>query len=806
MNRFGLLSLYRSLTRHKLYAALNIGGLAIGIAVFIVLGLYVRFETSFEKWLPNHEETYLIQAEWNIPDSPFNGAFDSTMGGLLEELRAEHPGLVGTRLRGGVDRGSILRGGSSTLTDFVQVDPAFLDVIELPLVAGDRDSALARPNSAIISETLARSLFQDRDPIGRMITATYDEPQNYRVTAVFRDMPDATEINFDIATPLPKNPPNEVWYNWGSSQVQTFVRMEDPRDIPVFEDSMAQLVKRSAIDDLGSDAADVMSLRLQPLAEGHLTPEGQATASLRLTVVTLGIVGVLTLLIAMVNYVNLATARSVLRAREIAIRKVSGATRGAIIAQLLAEAVLNAALACLVGLILAEIALPLVNAAGGLSLAIPYALVIPALIMLAVIIGLAAGSYPALAISVYRPAAVLASSRAPGGGKSATRVREALVALQFGLATAFLIGTLVLAAQMQHVRNSDLGFERDGLLVVNSFDAAALSRSQRVAMIERWKALPGVRSVGIADSAPGGTGTVNFSTVSPPGATGPGPSLRRISTGPDFFEAIGAKPIAGRLLGDEFRLDDVSRRESGQIANILVDRSGSRALGFSDPQEAVGQVVRGANDDYEIVGVVEDLRFFTPREPHAATYFQYNGDMPAFPVANIRFNGNPREIASAVHSVWNEAADNVPFDAGGASMRLAEFYEDDERAARLFAIGAGLAVLIGMVGLWGLASFNTARRVKEIGIRKSLGASATDIVKLLVGQFMRPVLIANLIAWPLAYFAMRTWLAGFDDRIALSPLFFIGASLVAIAIAVLTVLGQSLRASRTAPAWALRHD
>ena len=228
-------------------------------------------------------------------------------------------------------------------------------------------------------------------------------------------------------------------------------------------------------------------------------------------------------------------------------------------------------------------------------------------------------------------------------------------------------------------------------------------------------------------------------------------------------------------------------------------------LGFRTPAEAVGKTVGGARPR-TIIGVIDELRFFSPRLPDEATYYIYFRELPPAPVGVIRFTGDPRAAMDAVRTTWRRLAPNVPPVVETADKRLAQFYEADDRAARLFGIGAGLAVLIACVGLWGLASFSTTQRVKEIGIRKTLGASSTDILKLLVGQFLRPVLIANLIAWPLAFLAMRWWLAGFGDRVALSPLYFIAASLVAASIAVLTVLGQSLRASRAEPAWALRHD
>lgn len=310
----------------------------------------------------------------------------------------------------------------------------------------------------------------------------------------------------------------------------------------------------------------------------------------------------------------------------------------------------------------------------------------------------------------------------------------------------------------------------------------------------------------MANTIVGGSGTRNGQNVPIPGVAGDGPSLIWEIVGPDFFEAYGPRLLAGRMF-DGRAADNSGGTDQAQPQNIVINEEAVSVLGFANPQDAAGKTV-GTDRPLTIIGVVNNMSFLGPRQPVPATYYYYYADPTSIDntVATIRFTGDPRVLIDRLEAIWQKIVPQVPFDVKTADDQLTQFYEDDERATRLFAIGAGLAVLIGMVGLWGLACFNTARRVKEIGVRKSLGASAADIVTLLVGQFMRPVLIANLIAWPVAYFAMRTWLAGFDDRIALSPIYFIGASLVAIAIAVLTVLGQSLRASRTAPAWALHHD
>ena len=807
MNRFALLSLYRSLTRHKLYAALNIGGLAVGIAVFLVLGLYVRFETSFEKWLPDHDRIYVVQTVWNLPGSPFNGRYSETMGGLLEQLQEDFPGTVGTRFWGGEGAGSILRRGVAIKEDVAEVDPSFFDIFDLPMVSGDGRRALADPAGAIISESLARKYFGTSDPIGQTITASYEEPRNYHIRGVFRDLPANSDMKASLLLPLRKGVERDSWFHWGSTHLITYLRFDTPAAARAYEQKLPAFVDRRASKDSGPNASKTEMIALLPLTEQHFASPTGGVSSKKLTVVTLGLVGVLTLLIAIVNYVNLATARAGLRAREVAMRKVLGADRKALITQFLGEAILTVGIAALGGLILAEMGLPLVNAAGGLSLALPYGLVVPSLAALVIVVGALAGSYPALLLSRFPAAAVLASSRSPGGGRAGTRMREALVVFQFGLAIAFMIGTAILLMQTRHVRQADLGYDRDGLIIIRSIANGNVAPNLRRAMVEAIRALPSVQKVALGGDGPGGSGTTNADNLPLPGVPGEGPNMRWVDTGPDFFQVYGARLLAGRMFDPTRREDDHQMTDAAKNHNIIINRLGVKQLRFASPEAAIGKVV-GGNRPRTIIGVVENLRFDSPRNPIAPTYFYYSGD-PAknYPmIAAIRYTGDPRAVLADIRSIWQQMVPQVPFEANTADKRLAIYYKADERTSRLFAIGAGLAVLIGCVGLWGLASFNTARRVKEIGIRKTLGASAADIVRLLVGQFLRPVLLANLIAWPLAFVAMRMWLAGFDDRVALSPLFFVGASLVALLIAVLTVLGQSLRASRAAPAWALRHD
>ncbi|SJM66905.1 hypothetical protein FM111_12345 [Brevundimonas diminuta 3F5N] len=804
MNRFALVSLYRSLIRHPLYTAVNVGGLAMGIAVFILLGLYVRFETSFETWLPEHQSIYQVQSEWNLPGSPFNGVMQNTPGGLLDMMQEDFPELKGTRI---LTSGKIIHNGVAMSENIAHVDPDFLDIFRLEMVRGDARTAMRDPANLVLSETAASRYFGSADPIGRTLTLSDGENADLRkVVGVFRDLPANTDFNFTAVTPMKPPAPDDMkmWRNLGALSVSTYLRFDTPGQARAFIDKLPAFVERHGAD-LGEKPAETLRYPLTPIADLRLASGDKGSDNRRLTIAMLGLVGLLALVIAIVNYVNLAVARAGLRAREVAMRKVVGASRGALIQQFLGEAIVLVALAALVGLILAELGLPLINAAADLSLTLPYGVVLPVLALLIVVIGAVAGFYPAVLLSRYPAALVLASARSPGGGRAGARVREALVVLQFTLATGFIIAAGVLFAQMQHVRSVDLGFQREGLLIVPAMTDSSLTESQRLALLAALRDVRGVTHVTTATLAAGGSNSHAAENMPVPGTPGDGPTLRKISVGPDFFATYGMTPVAGRVFDPNYRSDDSTETERAGGFNIVINRKAAEALGFALPQDAIGKTV-GGHRARTIVGVVEDARFFSPRTPIDPAVYVYKARIPDWPMVTMRYQGDPRQVMEQTRTVWRRIAPSAPFNGAHADRRLTELYAADDRAARLFGMGAGLAILIGCVGLWGLASFSTQQRVKEIGIRKTLGASSSDIVKLLVAQFLRPVLIANLFAWPLAFFAARTWLAGFDDRIALSPLYFIGASVVAVLIAVLTVLSQSIRASRAAPAWALRHD
>ncbi|MBZ6383946.1 ABC transporter permease [Sphingomonas sanguinis] len=798
-----LLSFYRSLTRHRLFALLNIGGLALGIAVFLVLFLYVRFETGYDRFMPGADKLYIIQERYFMPGlsdtpSPY------TMGGEWTHLKADYPNLVGTRL---FQRNAIVHQGNNVTSEaLAAVDANFFALLRFPAISGDPVKALADPDAAVITQEVAAKYFGSEPAIGRTITfAVEDKMLTYRVGAVIENMRDDSSVQDDIYVQLvPARFANEWFEHWGSTSLTTILRFPDAAAAHAFEGELGEFAKRHVFA-AGDIKPGQWQQSLRPLVDNHLYDPADRAA-----VTTLGVVGLLTLVIAIVNYVNLATARSGLRAREVAIRKVLGGTRAALMRQFMTEAVATVALAAVLGLALAELSLPLVNAAGGTTLAVHYlgaGSILPPLLLMVLTVGLVAGIYPALVLARFQPSAVLASARAPGGGRAGARLRAALVVGQFAIAIAFGISTATMLAQAAHVRDADLGFQRDSLFIVHSFEF--VDDAQRADVLRALAALPGVSSVTSAQNAPGSQDMTNNTVMYLAGKPeSSGRSMMHVATGDRYFETFGARLIAGRLFDRARPADDFSVHQRGSKTpyGVVINRTAAADLGFSDPATAIGKTMLG-NGTQTIIGVVDDLRFRGPREVVGGIVYRYESKPFPSAFAIVRYSGAPHAFRDAVEAMWKRVAPAVPF--GGRSVEenlYRAYYQQDAQRANLFTIGAVLAVLIGCIGLYGLAAFDTARRIKEIGIRKTLGASTADVLRLLIGQFMRPVVLANLIAWPIAFVAMRRWLGGFDDRIALSPLVFLGVALVAVVIATATIFAQSWRVARAEPAHALRYE
>ncbi|MFB9871721.1 FtsX-like permease family protein [Acetobacter farinalis] len=532
----------------------------------------------------------------------------------------------------------------------------------------------------------------------------------------------------------------------------------------------------------------------------HNAAIGEAGTSQQLVHI-LGLVGLAALATAIVNYINLATARAGMRAKDVAVRKILGASRFSLVVRFMTEAVLLALGAAGLALTLTESAVRWVNAFGGWQIPYEWAFILPVTLAIAVLVGSVAGLYPALALSAFRPVEVLSASRMPGGGRLERRIRNGLVALQFTFAIILAICTLVMTRQATFIQTLERGMPTHGLIVIDALNDDSL-KTRQAALVSRLAEVPGVTTVSRSDLYPHHmSDRDNWKRPGSPVTFG----LQWGYATPGYFETIGATLIAGRLFDEEHGQDYAQGTSTAENAgNVIISRLAARRFGFTSAEQAVGQEVQPASGDgkYRIIGVIEDIRLGGVHEPLAPFLLFGTKASVNYAAALVRYSGATEQTEMArLRTAWEEAAPDVPFSAQTVSDILAEDYRADANHSALFSIGSAVAVAIACLGLYGLSAFSVTRRMQEISIRKVLGATTQDILFLLVSQFLRPVVLANLVAWPVAWLLMREWLSTFDQRIALTPLPFLTVMLMALAIAALAIFSQAWRAARSRAAY-----
>lgn len=808
----------RLLAQNRVYAAINIGGLALGLAGCLLILGYVRYEQSYDSWLPESDRLYQVQTKFNLPGQPARNVqmspfivYEKLPGGFLqvEAVTSLGPGKTVTE-----------RDGQPVFIDVATVDANFFDVLGLPFAQGGAATALPDTNSIVLTESEAIRHFGTTDALGKQLSlGAGPGKRDYRVTGVLRDLPRNTSLRLSLLfrRDLSAIPPEQR--GWSNFNQQHYVKLRGAADAARVNAGLPAWEKRNigaVIDGKPATMSDAVDLKLVPLTNVHLgatqdsalTPGGDPRA-----LATFAVVALLTLAMAVMNFVNLSTARATQRAREVALRKVLGASRGQLIVQFLGESLLMAAVAMLLALTIVELATPWITAAIGADIRIAYlgpaGMLIPAAALF-LATGLLGGLYPAFYLSRFRPADVLRANKSsvetPGNG----RFRTGLVILQFAIAIGLIASTWVIFSQTRYVETVDPGYRRDGLIqIVNAWRFA--KGSEYDAAHAEMLAIPGVTST-TRSSLPLASDMRPVWLVKAPGAE-EYQSLSYFGVDAEYLQTTGIDLLAGRRFDDRIALDRVpagdDQARAGRGVNVVINRAAARKLGFRTPQAAIGQTVRamrgGPLVPSTIVGVVEDMRFRSAHEAIEPAF--YSVDPDATEVVLVRFAAaRPGEVMAALNKVWRKFEPEIPFEARFVDDIAHELYAADRARGALFAGFSALAVLIACLGLYSLASFATERRTKEIGIRKVLGAKVRDIVRLLAWQFSKPVVLANLIAWPVAWWAMREWLNTFDIRIPLTPTPFALAGLLALGIAIVTVAGQSLRVARTNPIHALRYE
>ena len=829
---------FRALTKSKTYAFINIFGLALGLAACLLILLYVRYEHSYDSWMDGAENAFQLQTSYHATESG-QEEMDLQPSSIASgrALKKDFPNQIEKHVWVRSFAPIVIQNGrASEIEDLRMVDDNLFEIFRVPFVRGSWKSALPDTQSIALSESEAKRRFGDEDPIGKTLTIVDNTGDiDYRVTGVFKDFPKNSHFStnavarFDLGTQFADR--LQQLTSWTSEQGYNYFRLRSPEDAKLIESQLPAWEKRNIPNENNGaeqvNPGDTMDFRLTNIQDVHLGEAQDFSVTPgndRRTVVTFAIIAFLVLGMACVNFTNLATARASQRAREVALRKVLGASRKQLVMQFLGESLLVASIAMLIGVAAVELLLPAFNTFLDAQMELNYfgsGSIIPPLVLLIVIVGLAGGLYPAFYLARFQPAAILRANKSSAEAAGSGRLRSALVVAQFAVSIGLIICTAIVYSQTIYARSLDSGYVRDGLLQVGNLGFRGVdNRDGQVT--EQIRRIPGVQAAARTqiNVNPGG---VSMTGVFPPGSTQP-LDLGDYSVEQDFFKAMGIKLIAGRLLSEAHGRDDMTTPGPSeptfgaalqQIAqrglNVVMSAEATRRLGFKTPQEAVGQSLKAAllPDEYglvpiTIVGVVNDVRFGSVHEP--ITPVMYTMRRNFFGAIMVRYSGDPASIRKQVEAVWTRNIPQVPFDGEFADDIVRELYDREEARGQLFAAFALLAVIIACLGLFGLAAFTAERRTKEIGIRKVFGARSRDIVGLLAWQFSKPVIIANLIAWPVAWWVMRDWLNRFDARIDLSPTPFVLAGLLALAIAIGTIAGHAMKVARANPIHALRYE
>lgn len=783
-----LLSALRNLWKHKMYSMINIGGLALGLCITVLILLYVKNELSYDKWLPDKDRLYRVYRYWGGS----NGGTVWTPDPLAEQLQADFPEVV---------QSSGLSSAGETMLEydnnkiFVEevawVDSSFFRVMALPFKYGKLEDALRAPNAVVISERVAELFFGRADPVGK--TLRINDERDLIVTGVMQPL-ENTHLPYEVYTRFTRQQPN-----WNNNNRATYLKLSGPTDIAVLEEKITGHVNQFKVEQYRSIGVEpgpneLPDWRLQPVEDIHLHSANigwySSSGGDIKYVYIFALIAFIVLLIGAINYINLSTARALNRAREVGVRKVSGAGKMQLIAQFLTETVTQAYFALLLAVLLVELLLPGFNHIVDRELGflggqwIPW--VLP-LLGLATAVGLLAGVYPAFVMSSFKPVRVLKSLERSKGGAT---FRRGLVVVQFSLSVVLVIVMLFIYKQINYMMDRDLGFKGDQVLVVpfNSDEGPEKLKN----LEQEFSNIPGLRSITQSTRMPGqGYPDWSLEIEGREDLTYP----RVLFTDENYMDVLGLELVEGRFFSSDYPADT--------LTNFVVNEAFIREYQIEDPF-SVKMKFSGEEEYSRIVGVVKDYHYqsldtrIRPLIIGGRKHRRYAGLL-------LSPNNLPSTL-SAVEEMWKRVEPAHPMRSSFLDEDFAGLYAEYRRFGQALLYATFLAVFVAILGLFGLATYATVRRTKEIGVRKVLGATVRQLSMMLVSDFLRWVLLAGLIAAPLGFMISRRWLQDFAYRTDLTALPFILAICFALLIAALTVSFQAIWAASRNPVDALRNE
>jgi len=783
---------WRNIKRYKGYSFINIFGLAIGLACCILILLWVQDELNYDRFHTNADDLYRIVTEFHKTEPLTH--YWPVCAPLAPALREEYPEIVKATRFSRLRRGQLVKYRDKNFLEpqICLTDPDFFTMFTFLFLEGDPQTALSNPNSIVLVESVSVKYFGNENPVGKILNINNE--YDLTVTGVVKDIPENSTIQFDFLIPFIRIEDFETAWavldNWTLSGFATYVQLGKMASVEAIENKIAYYLKKHVPES--EDVIYLQSFKDIHLYSSHIQfgIEGQGDITY---VFIFSLVALFVLVIASINFMNLATARSANRAKEVGLRKVVGAKRAQLIRQFFYESVGMAFLSLILAVVLVELFLPVFANLSGKTLVLDFSSnihIVLAIIVMTLITGFLSGTYPALFLSSLRPVKVLKGTlKTEGRGFLFRRV---LVVSQFSLSILLIICTIVVSHQIGYMQNKKLGFNREHVVYLPIREDVA----------ERYETLKteldnkaGIMNVAASSSLPTSGVILTTDKVSWEGKNPEDNVVLEVtSTGYDFIETFDMEVVEGRSFAKEFLTDEEKA--------VVINETAKKIIGMESP---VGKQLIFGDSATTIIGVVKDYHFKSLHSEIEPLIMAIVPTLYHYVFIKLESGDIPNTLAN-IKSTWNTFFPDTPFEYHFLDEAYDKLYRTEQRMGTLFNYFTVLAILISCLGLFGLASFMAEKRTKEIGIRKVLGASLSGIVVLLNKQFIKWVLIANLVSWPIAYYAMSKWLQGFAYRINLGLGTFALAALVALVISVMTVSYQSVKAALTNPADSLRYE